>query len=117
MRYLWAMLGLVCVGVGLIGVVLPILPTVPFMLLAAFFFARSSERLHNWLITHPTFGPPIVDWQSNGAISPRFKRIATVSILLVFVISLLLDLPLLILGIQAGVLTLVLVFIWSRPNF
>ena len=58
MRVIWAALGILCVGIGLLGVVLPLLPTVPFMLLAAFFFARSSERLHVWLITHPTFGGP-----------------------------------------------------------
>lgn len=117
MRFVWATLGLICVGLGLIGIVLPLLPTVPFMLLAAFFFARSSERLHNWLITHPTLGPPIVDWQSRGAINPRVKRIATVSIALVFLISVVLNLRPLILGIQAVVLILVLIFIWSRPNY
>lgn len=117
MRFIWATLGLICVGLGLIGIILPLLPTVPFMLLAAFFFARSSERLHNWLITHPTLGPPIVDWQSRGAINPRVKRIATVSIAVVFLISLAMGLRLLILGIQAVVLTLVLIFIWSRPNY
>lgn len=117
MRYLWATLGLICVGLGLIGILLPILPTVPFMLLAAFFFSKSSERLHYWLISHPTFGPPIVEWQTNGAINPRVKRIATLSIAVVFLISVLLSLRPLILGIQAVVLTLVLIFIWSRPNF
>ena len=117
MQYIWAALGLICVGLGLIGIVLPILPTVPFMLLAAFFFARSSERLHNWLITHPIFGPPIVDWQSSGAINPRVKRIATVSIGVVYGISLALGLKLWLLLLQAAILTAVLVFIWSRPNF
>jgi len=117
MRYLWATLGMICVVLGLIGVVLPILPTVPFMLLAAFFFSRSSERLHNWLITHPRFGPAIVDWQTNGAISSKVKRIASVSIAVVFLISVLFGLRPLILWIQVGVLTLVLIFIWSRPNF
>ena len=117
MRFIWATLGLLCVGLGLVGIVLPLLPTVPFMLLAAFFFARSSERLHNWLITHPTFGPPIVDWQSSGAINPRIKRIATLSIAAVFLLSVVLNLRPLILGIQAAVLLCVLIFIWSRPNF
>ena len=117
MRFVWAGLGIVCVGLGLIGVVLPILPTVPFMLLAAFFFARSSERLHNWLVTHPTFGPPIVDWQTSGAIRPRVKRIATVSIAVVYAISLLLGLKLWLLLLQAAILSAVLIFIWTRPNF
>ena len=117
MRYLWATLGLICVGLGLIGILLPLLPTVPFMLLAAFFFSKSSERLHHWLIGHPTLGPPIIEWQTSGAINPRVKRIATVSIAAVFLLSVVLGLRPLILGIQAGVLILVLIFIWSRPNF
>ncbi len=117
MRYLWATLGLICVGLGLIGILLPLLPTVPFMLLAAFFFSKSSERLHHWLISHPTLGPPIIEWQTSGAINPRVKRIATVSIAAVFLLSVVLGLRPLILGIQAGVLILVLIFIWSRPNF
>ena len=117
MRYVWAVLGLICVGLGVIGIVLPILPTVPFMLLAAFFFARSSERLHTWLITHPTFGPPIIDWQERGAINPRVKRIATVSIAVVYGISLALGLKLWLLVLQGAILIGVLTFIWSRPNF
>ena len=54
MHYLWAGLGLFCVALAMVGVVLPLLPTVPFLLLAAFFFARSSSRLHTWLLTHQT---------------------------------------------------------------
>jgi len=116
MRILWAMLGLICIALAVIGIVLPLLPTVPFLLLAAFFFARSSERLHNWLLSHPTFGPPIEDWQSRGAINPAAKRIATLSIALVFGISLALGLKTTVLVIQAVVLSCVLVFIWTRPN-
>ena len=116
MRYVWATLGLFSVAIGLVGVVLPLVPTVPLMLLAAFFFARSSERLHNWLITHPTFGPSIQDWQERGAISIKGKRIATLSIAVVFLISLVLGLRPLVLGIQAITLSADLIFIWSRPS-
>ena len=116
MQYIWAALGLICVGVALVGVVLPLLPTVPFLLLAAFFFARSSSRLHNWLITHNTFGPMIVDWQTSGAIRPGAKKAATVSIAAVFGLSVLLSLPSHVLIIQAVVLGCVMIFIWTRPN-
>jgi len=90
---------------------------VPFLLLAAFLFARSSERMHNWLLSHPKLGPPIEDWQSRGAINPAAKRIATISICLVFLISVVLGLRPLILGIQATVLSCVLLFIWTRSNW
>ncbi|MEP2531661.1 YbaN family protein [Shimia sp.] len=116
MRFIWASLGILCVGLAAIGVILPLLPTVPFLLLAAFFFARSSERMHNWLLSHPTLGPPIEDWQSRGAIGPAAKRIATVSILLVFGVSLALSLKTTVLIIQAVVLSCVLIFIWTRPS-
>lgn len=116
MRYIWALLGLLSVGLAIVGIVLPLLPTVPFLLLAAFFFARSSERLHSWLLSHKIFGPLITDWQSSGAIRPRAKRLATLSIVAVFAISIVIGLRPLLLGIQAGVLCCVLIFIWSRPN-
>ena len=116
MHYLWAALGLVCVAFAVVGIVLPLLPTVPFLLLAAFFFARSSSRLHNWLLTHRTFGPLILDWQSSGAIRPSAKKAATVSIAAVFGISVLIAVPLYVLVIQALVLSCVLTFIWTRPN-
>lgn len=116
MRFVWATLGLISVAIGLAGIILPLVPTVPLMILAAFFFARSSERLHNWLITHPTFGPPILDWQERGAISEKGKRIATLSIAFVFLISLIIGLRPLILLIQGATLSAVLIFIWSRPS-
>lgn len=116
MRYIWASLGLISVGFGLIGIVLPLVPTVPFMLLAAFFFAKSSERLHGWLLEHRVFGPAIVEWQTRGAINLRGKRLATLSICAVFTLSLVLGLRPIILVIQAVTLTTVLIFIWTRPS-
>lgn len=116
MRAFWATLGLLSLGLGIIGIAVPLLPTVPFILLATFCFARSSERLHTWLLSHHRFGPVIDDWNRRGAISARVKRISTVSILAVFSISLILGLRPLILGIQAVVLGCVAIFIWTRPN-
>lgn len=116
MPYLYAGLGLLCVALALVGIFLPLLPTVPFLLLAAFLFARSSPRLHNWLLSHPQFGPVIEDWARSGAISPRAKLWATLSIGCVFGISLVLGVPKFILAIQAVVLGAVLIFLWTRPN-
>lgn len=116
MRILWAAAGLISLGLAFIGLLLPLLPTVPFLLLAAFCFARSSKTLHDWLLTHRTFGPPIVEWQERGAIGLRGKRLATLSILAVFGLSVLLGLGQLILAVQATVLCLVMIFIWSRPS-
>lgn len=116
MKIFWAVFGLLSLGLGMIGVFMPLLPTVPFLLLAAFCFARSSKKLHYWLMNHPTLGPPIQQWQQNGAINKRAKHLATLSISIVFMISLLIGLRWEILVIQAVTLCLVMVFIWSRPN-
>ncbi|HKL45250.1 MAG TPA: YbaN family protein [Roseovarius sp.] len=117
MRTLWAVLGLISVALGMVGAVLPLLPTVPFMLLGAYCFSRSSERLHNWLISHPRFGPSIVDWHERGAINPRVKRVSTIAVVAVFGISLMIGLKPLLLGIQGAVLACVMLFIWTRPSY
>ena len=116
MRYLWASLGLICVALAVIGIALPLLPTVPFLLLAAFFFARSSSRLHSWLITHKTFGPLILDWQTSGAIGLPAKKAATISVAAIFALSLFMGVPSYVLVIQAVTLTGVMIFIWTRPS-
>ena len=116
MRIVWLIFGVLSLGAGFVGVVLPLVPTVPFLLLAAFCFARSEERLHNWLVMHPKFGPSIMDWRERGAISLRAKRMATVSIVAVFMLYVLISLKLTLLAIQALTLGCVLLFIWSRPN-
>lgn len=75
-RLLYLCLGFASVALGAAGIVLPLLPTVPFMLLAAFFFARSSPRLEAWIVGHPRFGPHIRAWRERGAIAPAGKRAA-----------------------------------------
>ena len=62
------------------GVVLPLLPATPFVLLSAYCFARSSPRLHGWLLAHKLFGPLIRNWEQHRAISPRAKLLATLQL-------------------------------------
>lgn len=70
-------IGWVSIALGVIGIVLPLLPTTPFILLAAACFAKSSKRFHTWLITHPLFGPIINNFQ-NGQGIPRNVKIKVV---------------------------------------
>src|SRR5690606_20603249 len=70
----WLMLGILLVGVGLVGLFVPLLPTTDFMLLALPCFARSSPRLEAWLLNHPRFGPGLRAWRSQRAV-PRAAKI------------------------------------------
>ncbi len=116
MRILWAGFGGVALALGLAGVVLPLLPATPFFLLAAFGFARSSPRLHDWLVYHPRFGLAIRDWQAHGAIAPKAKRLAVLAIVITFAISLALGMPWPVLAVQGAVLFAVTTFILTRPD-
>ncbi|WP_429118676.1 YbaN family protein [Aeromonas veronii] len=87
-RWCLMALGWLAFATGIVGIVLPLLPTTPFMLLAAALFARSSPRFHHWLLTHPWFGPPIVDWQQYRGIRRQARRRAIIFILLTFSVSL-----------------------------
>lgn len=69
-------------AVALVGVVIPGLPTVPFLLLTAWFAARGSDRLHSWLYAHPHLGKLLIDWEQQGAIS-RTSKVVAVSMLII----------------------------------
>lgn len=86
-RGLYLICGLCSLALGLLGIPLPILPTVPFILLAAFCFARSSERLHLWLMTHPWFSEALADWDKKRAIRKGLKRKAYIVSGLSFTVS------------------------------
>ena len=77
-RLLWMLAGLVSLVVGFIGIFLPLLPTTPFVLLAAFCFSRGSKRMEAWLVHHPRFGPMVQAWRRHRAVPLRAKQLATV---------------------------------------
>ena len=102
---------------GIFGAFLPILPTTPFLLLAAFFYSQSSPKLHGWIINHKYLGPPLKDWQDHGVIGLKAKIIATIMICAVIIIRLpTLNLNLWIKVFTSVVLVCVLLFIWTRPS-
>ncbi|RMH92902.1 DUF454 domain-containing protein [Lysobacter pythonis] len=112
----WWLLAYASLALGFLGIFLPGLPTVPFVLLSAFAAARGSARLHRWLLGHPRFGPMIHDWQSEGAVSRRAKRLATLMMTCSAIVMLALmpnrwwALP----GIVA--MALVALWLWRRPE-
>lgn len=75
-RVVYVGLGLFFVGLGVLGALLPVLPTTPFLLLASYFFVRSSVRLHAWLLRSRLFGGFLRDWQRHRGVRPRVKLTA-----------------------------------------
>ncbi len=101
---------------GFIGLLLPIVPTTPFILVSVWFFARSSKKLENWLINHKIFGKNIRDWKEKGSISKNAKLSAIPLIIFSFSATIYLneifylDLFLAVLGL------LISTFIITRPS-
>jgi uncharacterized membrane protein YbaN (DUF454 family) len=112
----WRVAGLVSLALGILGIALPLLPTTPFLLLAAFCFGRSSERLQRWLLDHPRLGPPIRDWREHRAISPKAKRLAALAMILVIATTIFLGSPGAVVVAQIVVLSLVGAFVFTRPS-
>jgi len=115
-RTLWLLIGLTSLVLGIIGVVLPLLPTTPFVLLSAYCFARSSPRLHDWLLGHRLFGPLIANWERHRAISPRAKLLAILSMAGVLGLSVAMGAPERVILIQALILPAAALFVVTRPN-
>jgi len=112
----WLLIGLSATAAGIAGIVLPLVPTTPFLLLAAYCFARSSPMLHNWLVTHPTLGRPIDDWQRHRAIGRRAKVISIAIMVVAYVGSVAAGFPPWILALQAAFLVGAAAFILSRAD-
>jgi len=83
-RGLWIVLGFFFVGLGIIGALLPLMPTTIFLILAAGCFARSSPRFETWLLDHERFGPTLRAWRESGAISRSGKIAACTGMALGF---------------------------------
>lgn len=115
-RLFWLVLGGLALALAILGIFLPLLPTTPFLLVAAFAFAQSSPRIHNWLVEHAHLGPLIRNWQREGAIGRRDKIAAIVAIVAVLAISVVADVNATILVVQIGVLSLVGLFVFTRPT-
>jgi uncharacterized membrane protein YbaN (DUF454 family) len=115
-RLAWKVLGTVSLGLGAVGVLLPLLPTTPFVILAAFAFARSAPSLHLWLMRNRTFGPIIMNWQANGAIAPRYKGLALVMMSGALGLTVATGLPWIVLTVQAICMAMAATFILSRPS-
>jgi uncharacterized membrane protein YbaN (DUF454 family) len=115
-RWLLVGLALASLVLGIIGLFLPVLPTVPFILLSAWAAARSSPRLLAWLEGHSAFGPMLTEWRRGGVVRRRAKWLATLT-MSGSAIIMLLTLPQRWMALLAiAVMACVLVWLWQRPE-
>ena len=120
-RWAWWLLAYVALGLGLVGIFVPGLPTVPFILLAAFAAARGSARLERRLLADPRFGPLIEDWRRHRSVPRRAKWVASGSMLASAVVMLAVMLAtgshrVWMLVLPIGCMAMVCVWLWLRPE-
>ena len=115
-RWLWWLLAWTSLGLGLIGIVLPGLPTVPFVLLSAYAAARGSQRLHDWLHAHPRLGPPIREWEREGAVRRRAKWLATIMMTACGLLMVAVAPRWWMAAFGIGVMATVATWLWRRPE-
>ena len=115
-KYLFIGLGSFFVCLGFIGIIIPGIPTTPFLLLSAWFFSKSSSFLENWLINHKLFGPLIRDWNEHKSISRKSKIVAVIIIIPTFAFSIYSSLNMII-DILLGITCISLcAYLISRPE-
>lgn len=115
-RALWLALAGACLVLAAVGVVLPVLPTTPFVLAAAFAADRGSPRLHGWLVGHRVFGPLIADWHANGAVSRRAKVAASLAMALSALVLFALGPSTVLAAAVTALMASVAAWLWRRPE-
>lgn len=114
----WAMFALawLCVGLGIVGIVTPVMPGTVFLILAAWLFTRSSPRFERWLLTHPRLGPSVVAWRASGAV-PRWAQLtASASMAGSFALLVVIGLPVPVLAIIGAIFLGVSGYLLTRPT-
>jgi uncharacterized protein len=115
-RWMFKGLAVVSLALGIIGAFLPVMPTVPFVLLAAWAAAKGSPRLSHWLETHPRMGPYIRDWRQGGVVSRKAKWMATVMMSAGGMTMGIFVRPWWVPAVAIGVMASVAAWLWQRPE-
>jgi uncharacterized membrane protein YbaN (DUF454 family) len=116
LRIAFAVIGTIALAIGVLGIVLPILPTTPFLLLAAACYARASTRLYGWLLGQSALGPIIARWRESGSLAPGVKVRAIVIVVVTFSVSILLVDALLVRALLLVTAAIVTVFLARLPT-
>lgn len=115
-RLLFLLLAWTSLALGLIGIVVPGLPTTVFVLIAAWAAMHGSPKLHDRLLAHPRFGPVIRDWRASGAVSRKAKWMASLSMAVCAAVIWLVPTTTLAATGASGIMALVLLWLWQRPE-
>ncbi len=120
-RWAWWLLAWASLVLGLVGLLLPLMPTTVFMLVAAFAASRGSERLHRALLSHRHFGPLVRDWQHHGAVPRHAKRMASWTMLASAVFTVLTMAVFAaahwwVSALPVACMAAVLIWLWQRPE-
>lgn len=113
---MWWVCAYVALGLGIVGVVVPLMPTTVFILIAAYCAARGSDTLHRKLLEHRVFGPMIRDWQATGSVSRKAKYMAVGSMAVCAVILFLVTPKWWIAAIGTAVMAIIGTWLWLRPE-
>lgn len=116
LKWMWWAFAYLALGLGIVGVIVPLMPTTVFILIAAYCAARGSDTLHRKLLEHRVFGPMIRDWQATGAVSRKAKYMAIGSMAVCAVILLLVTPKWWIAAIGIGCMAVVGTWLWLRPE-
>ncbi|MDO3383872.1 YbaN family protein [Gilvimarinus algae] len=116
LRLPWLILAWVGALLGFIGVFFPVMPTVPFLLVAAWAASRGSPRMHQWLYSHPRFGPILTAWHDKRAVPRYAKRLTPLLLIGSLMIMWLAQTPWPVIAICAVIFLCVTTYLWSRPD-
>ncbi|OCQ18778.1 hypothetical protein A7985_23120 [Pseudoalteromonas luteoviolacea] len=108
--------GIIFVGLGFIGMALPVMPTTIFFILALACFSRSSPKFESWLLTHPKFGPSLIAWREHQVVPPKGKWGAGIGMLIGYILLCLSQAPWYVLVIVAIIEVTVLAYLLTRPS-
>jgi uncharacterized membrane protein YbaN (DUF454 family) len=115
-RAVLVVVGTVSLAIGVVGIVLPVLPTTPFLLVTAACYARASTRLYGWLLGQRALGPIIAEWRRSRSFPPGVKARALTAVLVTFAISIVLIDSLAIRFVLVVIAAMLLTFLYRIPT-